>query len=51
MINFIIKNLINGKLTIDKVQKSKTYSPYFEDVKKALQDLGYEIKNNKLVKK
>ena len=50
MINFIIKNLINGKLTIDKIQKSKTYSPYFEDVKKALQDLGYEIKNNKLVK-
>ena len=43
MTNFIVNNLIRGKLTFDKVQKSKTYSPYIDAVIAELDARGYMI--------
>lgn len=50
MVDFIVKNLINGKLTVEKVKTSKTYSKYFEEIKEELEANGYTIKKNKIVK-
>lgn len=46
MTNFIVKNLINGKLTFEQVQKSKVYSPYVDAVIAELDARGYMIDEN-----
>lgn len=46
MTNFIVNNLIRGKLTFDKVQKSKTYSPHIDAVIAELDARGYMIDEN-----
>ncbi len=46
MTNFIVKNILAGKLTFEKVQQSKTYSPYIDAVIAELDNRGYMIDEN-----
>lgn len=46
MVNFIVKNLIAQKLSFEKVQQSKTYSPYIDAVIAKLDNRGYTLNDN-----
>lgn len=43
MAGFIAKNLINGKLTWERVENSKTYSKYADAALAVLESNGYMI--------
>ncbi len=43
MVNFIVKNILDKKLTFAKIQASKTYSPYVDAVIAELDNRGYMI--------